>query len=247
MSIWGIIGLGVLFIMAVYFFSPGGRRLLKSIWNVGDATANDASEAVNASKALSLYKAQIDNAVAGGRNASKVVDKAATQLISLDRQIKVGMEEQARLTNRIKAVLAEGDPNKTVEKYASDLSKVEEDLKANQEQKVLAEEQYKENVKMIERFKLQADKARQDVQSMGLQLETSEAEKELSQLAAGLKDKLSLGDVAEARQRVQKQIDANRGAAKAARDLSRQGFAEESDEELERKASAAAVLSRFQK
>ena len=66
-------------------------------------------------------------------------------------------------------------------------------------------------------------------------------------MSAALKDKLNLGELSEARKRVQNQINENRGAAKGAHDLARQGMAEEADEELERTQKAQDILARFQK
>lgn len=247
MSIFGWIALVVVVLLVVWAFSPSGRRLLKSIANVGNAAADGAAEKLNATNALGIYKTQIANAVESGRRANAAVELAAKQKVALDRQIADNLKEQRMLTTRIQSVMDNGDPNNTAEGYAAQLARVEEELAKNQEQKKLADQQYEDNLKMVEKFQREIDNARKDANTMGIELERSQAEKELTQLTASLKDKLNLGEVSEARKRVQDQIDANRGASQAARDLSRQGLAEESDAELERKAAAASVLARFKK
>lgn len=247
MSLLGYIVLGVVVLLVVAALSPPARRLLKSIGGYAGAQADNAAEAVANADPLGVYKTQIANAVENGRNATRVVEKAAKQLESLQRQIADDLKEQARLTNRLQAVIANGDPNKTAEKYALDLERVEGNLKVNQEQLATAQETYDDNLKLVEKYERDVSAARKDAEALGFQLQQSNAEKELVQMNAALRDQLNLGDLAQARQRVQAQIDANRGGTRAARDLSRQGLAEEADEELERKERAAAVLARFQK
>ena len=239
--------LAVLVLLVVASLSPPARRFFKSILAYGGAQADRAADSVRNVDPLGVYRTQIENAVENSRNASSVVEKAAKQLVSLETQIADGLKEQTRLTNRLQAVVDQGDPNKTAAKYAADLSRVEEQLEANKQQRDIAQDQYDDNLKLVTRFEDQIKKARQEVKDMGLQLQQSQAEKDLHQMTASLKDKLSLGDLSEARQRVKDQIDANKGAARAARDLNGGSIAEESDDELESNASVQAVLARFQK
>lgn len=243
----GWIVLGVVVILVLAALSPPARRFFKSLGAYGGAQADRAAEAVLSADPLGVYKTQINNAIESGKNANKVVETAAKQLVSLENQIADDLKEQTRLTNRLQAVVDKGDPNKTASKYAADLARVEEHLKINQEQKITAQAQYDENLKLVERFEREIDNARKDAAQMGFELAQSEAEKNLYQMTAALKDQLNLGDLAQARNRVKDQINTNKGATRAARDLSRQGRAEEDDEELERNAAADAVLARFQK
>lgn len=240
-----ILGLFVCLILAA--LSPPARRFFKALGAYGGAKADEASEAVLGADALGVYNTMINNAVENGKNANSVIETAGKQLVSLNNQIADDLKEQTRLTRRIQACVDKGDPNKTAAGYAADLARVEEHLKTNQEQKIIAQQQYDDNLKLVERYEREINQARKDAQEMGLQLAQSKAEKDLYQMTAALKDKLNLGELSQARRRVQDQINANKGSTMAARDLSRQGLAEESDEELERQEAAAAVLARFQK
>jgi hypothetical protein len=246
MSNIGWIVLGGVVILILVAVSPPARRFFKSLGLFAGAKADEASEAILNADPLGVYKTAINNAVENGKNANKVVETAGKQLVSLNNQIADDLKEQQRLNNRIKSVLAKGDPNKTAAGYAADLARVEANLETNQAQKLVAQQQYDENLKLVERYEREINNARKDAEQMGMQLAQSEAEKDLYQMTAALKDKLNLGELAQAKQRVQNQINANRGSTMAARDLSRQGLAEESDEELERQEAAAAVLARFQ-
>jgi hypothetical protein len=245
MSLFTALVLGAVVVFALAAFSPPARRLFKSLAALVGAKTDRAADALANSDPLGVYKTQIANAVENGKNANKVVETAAKQLVSLDNQIADGLKEQTRLTNRLQAVVDKGDPNKTAAKYAADLARVEEGLKTNQGQREVAQSQYDENLKLVERFEREINNARKDAADLGFQLEQSEAEKNLYQMTAALKDQLNLGELATARNRVKDQINANKGATKAARDLSRQSRAEEEDEELEQNAAAEAVLARF--
>jgi phage shock protein A len=247
MSVFSAIVLGGVVLLVLAAISPPARRFFKAVGLWGGAQADKSAEAVLNADPLGVLKTQIANAAENGKQANTVVEAAAKQLVSLENQIADDLKEQQRLTTRIQSVLAKGDPNGNAPKYAADLARVEEHLKVNQEQKVLAQEQYDDNLKLVERFEREIQEARKDASDLGLQLQQSEAEKNLHRMSAALKDKLSVGDLAEARQRVKDQINANRGSAKASRDLNRVGLAEEEDEELERSAAADAVLARFQK
>jgi phage shock protein A len=247
MSTIQLLIVGGLVLLVLAAISPPARRLFKAIGAYLGAQSDNAAEAVQNADPLGVYKTQIANAVENGKSANKVVETAGKQLVSLENQIADDLKEQTRLTNRIQGVLANGDPNKTAAKYAADLARVEEHLKTNQAQKEIAQQQYDENLKLVERFQREINEARKDAADMGFQLAQSEAEKNLYQMTAALKDQLNLGELAQARQRVKDQINANKGATKAARDLSHATRAEDEDEELERKAAADAVLARFQK
>lgn len=247
MSTISMIVLGVVVLLALAAVSSPARRFFKAVGLWGGAQADKGAEAILNADPLGVLKTQISNAAENGKQANSVVEAAAKQLISLENQIADGLKEQQRLTNRIESVLAKGDPNKNAPKYAADLARVEENLGINQEQKELAQQQYDDNLKLVERFEREIQEARKDATDLGLQLQQSEAEKNLHQMSASLKNKLNVGDLAAARQRVKEQINSNKGSAKAARDLNRVGLAEEEDEELERTVAADAVLARFQK
>ena len=143
-----LVGLAVLVLAAM---SPPARRFLKSVLGFAGAKLDNAAEGVAGQDAIGQYKSKIANAVESGRNASKVVDRAATTLVSLENQIADELKDQQRLTNRIQAVMANGDPNKTAQKYALELERVERNLAANQAQKAQAQASYDENLHLRSR------------------------------------------------------------------------------------------------
>lgn len=242
-----MIVLGVVAVLIAVSLSKPARRFFKSIFALAEAKADRAAESLANVDPIGVYKMQISNAIESAANASKVVEQAAKQLESLQRQVDSELKEQQRITARIQAVIQNGDPNKTAEKYALELERVESSLAANQQQLEIAQNTYNDNLQLVSRYEHQVSEARKDAEKLGFQLQQSEAEKSLNQMAVNMREQLCLGDLAQARERVQAKIDANRGASRAAHDLSQQGLAEEADEELERKQRAAEILARFAK
>lgn len=238
-----VISVVLLLVVAAVF--PPARRFFRSVGNWIGGQADKVAETVAGADPLAVYRSQVASAAEAGKNASKVVESAARQLVSLQQQIDSDLKEQTRLTNRITAVLASGDPNHTAESYALQLERVEHNLEVNKGQLDSAQTTYDENLKLVEQYETEVVNARKDAEALGFQLQSSQAEKDLRQMSVGLHDKLNLGDLATARRRVQEKIDANRGASKAAADLGRHSTAEQADEDLERKARASAVLDRF--
>lgn len=240
-----VIVVGVVLVL-LGIFSPPVRRFFGAAGDLAGAKADRAAEKLAQTDPVGVLKSKIADAVEQGRNNQKVVELAGQQLVSLQGQIENDVKEKTRLENRIKGVLAGGDPNKTAQKYATDLARVEEALATNQGQLASAQEQYDTALKLVERYEREIADTRKDADRLGLQLQQSESEKQLYQMTAALKDQCNVGgELAEARRRVKEAVDANKGAAMAARDLSRQTLAEEADDDLERKAAADAVLARF--
>lgn len=236
----------VVVLAVVAAISPPVQRLFKAVYSKFGAAADKAAESLHKQDPLSAYKSQIANAIDSGKNASKVVEQAAKQLESLQRQIADDEKDQVRLVNRIKAVIANGDPNGNKTKYALDLDRVEQNLNKNREQLAIAQETYDDNISLVEKYERDVAEARKDAEHLGFQLEQTKAEKDLYDMSSNLKNKLNLGDLAESRRRVQEQIDANRGSARASKDLGRLESSLDDDEDYERIARSEAILSRFE-
>lgn len=245
LGLFALIAFG-LFVLAA--LSPPARRFAKSLIALGNAQADRAADSLANVDPLGVFKTQIANAVSNLGHANSVLQNAAKQIVSLDRQIDADTQELTKLTNRLQTVVDNGDPNNTANDIAVQIAAVEARLGENKSQRDSAKSIYDENLELVETFQRNIKNARNEAEQLGLQLERSEAEKNLVQMSSSLKGKLDVGgDFNEARRRIQASIDANKGSVKAARDLSRQDLAEESDLELERKAAAQKVLERFQK
>lgn len=242
----GILGFALVATVLCVFTRPG-RRLLRAIGINLSAQADRAAEAVSNADPVGVLKTEIANAAENGKQANAVVESAAQQMVSLEDQIADGEKEIARLNSRLAAVVKNGDPNNTAAQYAENLAKEEANLKANNEQLLIAKKLYDDNLKLVASFEEKIAMARKDAEDLGQQLAQSEAEKNLTQVTVALRNKLATGSFAEARKRIQDKINANRGSTRAANDLNASAKAEELDAKLERSAAAEEILARFQK
>ena len=235
--------LSVLLVLAA--ISLPARKFFKSFGLWGEAQANKASDALLNADPLGVLKVQIDNAAQNAKQAQQVLQVAAKQVISLQKQINDGKHDQQVLTNRINTALSHNDVNNTARFYALELARVEDHLKVNENQLLIAEKQYNDNLELVKKFEQQIVDARKEISDLGYQLAQSQAEKNLQEMTASLKNKLNVGDLSDARKRVQDQIDANRGASKAAYDLNSDELAQQKDLNFERDIAADEILARF--
>jgi phage shock protein A len=235
----------LLVIFACVSLSPAARRFVKSSLGLISAKVSSAAETISGSDPLGQHRARIADAAEKCRDASKIVDRSAIQIATLERQIANSTSEKSRLENRIKLALGNGDPNNTCEGYALQLERVESSLESDTATKSAAEDHYNENVALVEQSQRNISEARKEAEILGFHLEQSTAERELTTLSASLHETLSGSDLSESRRKVLSQIDSNRGVIKSARELNRFGASERADDEAERKARAASILNRF--
>lgn len=246
MSLFSMLVFGVVAAVLLAAVSPPARRFFKSLIGLGSAKLDAASEGIQNADPLSQYKSQIANATEGAKNAQSVVNSSATQLVSLQSQIDEDLKEKTRLENRLRAVLANGDPNKTADRLALDLERVERNLEVNTSQLNDSQKNYDDNLRLVNKFEEKIVELRKDAQDLGFQLERSEAERDLAVASTALKDRLSMTDLSQTRNRVLAKINANKGVAKGQNDMVGSASADEADDDLERKERAAAILARFQ-
>lgn len=241
---WIVGGVVVAVILAAV--SPPARRFFKNLGRVAGSQVDALGNVVGGIDPLQQYKTEIANAAEGAKNAQSVVDNSAVQLVSLQSQIEADLSEKTRLENRLRAVVANGDPNKSADRLALDLERIERNLDENSKQLESAQTNYDKNLDLVSKYEVKITELRKDAQTLGLQLEQSEAEKKLAVATSSLKSKLDLSNLSETRNKVLAQINANRGVTKANNDMAGAVSADEADDDLERKERAKAILARFQ-
>ena len=239
-----IVVIVVLVVLAVV-----NRQALLRILGVGRAQAGKLGRWAEQADPMALLQQAVDDGVANIQHAKKGLEDCRALVLSVERQVDSGEKEKARLESRIQAVLAQGDPNNTAKEYALQLAEVERQLALNKEQLAKHRETYANFAKQVEIGQKRVVEARRKADELGIALELSQREKELSQFASkfsfdpeGLKS-----GVAHAEEMVRQQIDKNRAAGDVAADLSRATLAQAADEQTEREAEAAKILQRFQK
>lgn len=222
------------------------RKALGNMLFAARAQVGELGRAVKNVDPVANFKQVIDDGLNVISRSKKSLETVATQIRSLNRQIDEGTKEKTRLENRIRAALSNGDPNNTAAEYAIQLDSVERNLKANQEQKDRNQQLYDGFAKTIEDNQRLVAEARKEIVQLGVQLEQSERDKELTQFTTEFDKNVDVGaGLADARAAIQAKIDANRAVGDVAISTSTQRQAELADDNLEREQRAEAILARF--
>lgn len=239
-TILAIVGIAVL-VLAVL-----NRRALSNMLFAARAQVGELGRAVKNADPVANFKQAIDDGLDTIDRSKKSLETVAAQVRSLNRQIDEGTKEKTRLENRIRAALANGDPNKTAGEYAIQLESVETNLQSNEAQLARTKQLYDGFAKTIESNQKKVADARREIADLGIQLDQSEREKELTRFAAEFDKGVDVGaGLADARSAIQAKIDANRAAGDVVLSTSTQRQAELADEELERQQRADDILARF--
>jgi phage shock protein A len=226
----------------------GGRKTLGRFFNAGRAQVGRAGRAVEEADPLAMYQQLVDDGVTEIQTAKTGLEGSKTLVNSVQRQVDAGEKEVTRLTSRIKAAVEAGDPNKTAADNALALAEAEKQLAENKAQLATHKTSYTGFAKMVESSQKKVLEARKRAQVLGVKLQQSEREKELSKFANNFTfDPNRLNDgLSRAEELINQKIDANRAGAEVALDMNKQAIADAADDELERQAAAAEILARFQ-
>jgi phage shock protein A len=151
----------------------------------------------------------------------------------VSRQVKDGEAQVAKLTSQAKAYLRMGDREKA-SIIALQLTKVKNQLQENQGQLAMHEEAYNNNLKKIQYANKKLGELKDKIAKYDADLKMSEAEAEVAKLTQTFDMDLTT-DFGQIEDAIQRKIDANRGKARVAADLSREGIEKiEEDERLEK-------------
>jgi len=139
------------------------------------------------------------------------------------RQVKQGEAEVSQLTSQAKAYLKVGDRD-TAAKFALQIQKAKTQLAQNQEQLQMHETAYQNNLRKIQHANEKLAEVKSKIQQYDADLKMSSAEAEVAKLSQSF-DMDVTTDFGQLEQVIQGKIDANRGKARVAADLSQEGIA----------------------
>ncbi len=140
----------------------------------------------------------------------------------VSRQVKEGEANIKRLTAQAKAYLKAGD-RETASKFALELQKAKTTLEQNNEQLVMHETAYQNNLKKIQHANNKLVEVQERIHKYDAELKMSEAEAEVAKLSQSFDMNLTT-DFGQLEQVIQRKIDTNRGTARVASDLSAEGI-----------------------
>jgi phage shock protein A len=151
----------------------------------------------------------------------------------VSRQVRDNEAHVNKLQAQAKVYLKAGD-RETAAKFALELQKGKQQLAANQEQLQMHETAYQNNLKKIQHANKKLVEVKDKIQRYDAELKMSEAEAEVAKLASTF-DMNVTTDFGQLESVIQGKIDANRGKARVASDLSSQGLAGiEAEERMEK-------------
>lgn len=142
----------------------------------------------------------------------------------VNRQVTEGNAHIKQLEAQAKAYLKIGDRD-TAAKFALELQKAKTQLQQNIEQQAMHEQAYQNNLKKIQHANQKLVEVRERIQKYDAELKMSEAEAEVAKLSETFNMNVTT-DFGQLEDVIQRKIDANRGKARVASDLSSQGIAE---------------------
>ena len=203
-------------------------KYVKTWGKVAKANLGEAARDLEAANALVLMKQGVDDCADQVRTAKGGLTKVQSVITGLERQVKNGSTEEARLTNRVKQAITEGkaDTDPVLVQLATSLKRVRTDLKTNKDQLEAQHGIYNGLLTTIQNAQRRAEGLEADATSLGAQLETSKLAAEMNDFANTFDKKginQGLDGVAKYRDMVQKQIDQNNAKMKVNQDLGSTG------------------------
>lgn len=156
------------------------------------------------------------------------------------RQVKDGEAQVTKLTAQAKAYLKIGNRDAAAQ-FALQLTKAKQQLVENQQQLQMHEEAYQNNLKKIQYANKQIVGLKDKIQKYDADLKMSEAEAEIAKISTTMNMDVTT-DFGKVEDVIQRKIDANRGKARVAADMSQQGLDKIAQDEQVEKSMADDAL-----
>jgi phage shock protein A len=158
----------------------------------------------------------------------------------VSRQVKDGEAQVTKLTAQAKAYLKAGD-RATAANIALQLTKAKTQLEENRQQLAMHETAYNNNLKKIQHANKKLVEVKDKIHKYDAELKMSEAEAEVAKLTQSFNMDVTT-DFGQLEDVIQRKIDANRGKARVASDLSSEGIDQIKAEERMEKSMADDAL-----
>lgn len=156
------------------------------------------------------------------------------------RQVKEGDAHMATLEAQAKAYLKAGN-REVAAKFALELQKAKGQQEQNKQQLAMHEGAYNNNLKKIQHANQKLGEVKSKIQQYDAELKMSEAEAEVAKLSQSFNMDVTT-DFGQLETVIQGKIDANKGKARVAADLSQEGLADINAEEAMQKSMAEDAL-----
>ena len=193
---------------------------------------------------IAVMQLEVDQATERLKEGRKGLEMYRGLVETVARQVANGKSNASQLESQIKAHLKAGSRDVAAQ-LAVQLQKVQTELAANEQQLQMHEQAYQNNLLKIQQANKDIVKVREKIQKYHAELKMSAAEAEIAQLSESF-DMNVTTNFGEIESVIQRQIDANRGKARVAADMSSKGIAEIKAQEAADKAMAEDLLSKYE-
>jgi phage shock protein A len=193
---------------------------------------------------IAVMQLEVDQATERLKEGRKGLEMYRGLVETVARQVANGKSNASQLEAQIKAHLRAGSRDVAAQ-LALQLQKVQTELAANEQQLQMHEGAYQNNLLKIQKANKDLIKVREKIQKYHAELKMSAAEAEIAQISESF-DMNVTTDFGQVEDMIQRKIDANRGRARVAADLSSKGIEQIKAEEAAEKAMAEDLLSKFE-
>jgi phage shock protein A len=193
---------------------------------------------------IAVMQLEVDQATERLKEGRRGLEMYRGLVESVARQVATGKANIARLESQVKAHLKAGN-REVAGQLALQLQKAQNELAANEQQLQMHEQAYQNNLLKIQKANKDIVKVREKIQQYHADLKMSAAEAEIAQIAESF-DMNVTTDFGEIETVIQRKIDANRGRARVAADMSARGIEQIKAEEAAEKAMAEDLLQKYE-
>lgn len=206
--------------------------IFSKFWSAFRAQLNKVANLFWEADPIAQMRYEYDMSVEQLKEGRKGLETYRGLVERVTRQVQVGEAHVKKLHAQAKAYLKAGD-RETAAKFALEMQKAKSELNRNNEQLEMHEKAYGHNLKKIKHANNKLIEVRQKIQKYDAELKMTAAEAEIAKLSEGFNMNLTT-DFGQLETMIQEKIDKNRGTARVASDLSREGIAEiEAEEKME--------------
>ena len=198
--------------------------IFKKFWSAFKAQVNKVANFFWEADPVAQMRYEYDQSVEQLKEGRKGLEMYRGLVEKVDRQVRTGEKHCQKLESQAKAYLKAGD-RETASKFALELQKARNDLAENRSQLEMHEAAYQNNLTKIQHANKKLIEVRDKIQKYDAELKMSEAEAEIAALSQSFDMNLTT-DFGELENMIQGKIDANRGKARVAADMSEQGIAD---------------------
>lgn len=218
--------------------------ILSKFWRSITAQVNKLANFFWAADPIAQMQYEYDKAVEEMKGGREGLEQYRGLVERVTRQVADDKRHVAQLQSKVKAYLSAGD-RETAGKFAVELNKAKTTLAENEEQLVMHEKAYDNNVRKIKNSMGKLKSIREKIQSYDAELKMSRAEAEMAELAKDFNFDVTT-DFGQIEQVIQERISHNRGKARVAADLSGQGIEDIAREEAMEQSMAEDALRGFE-